>query len=68
MLLTFLYIATGLAFICVVLTLVMGGIAMGKKSEESRKASNKWMWRRIYAQVIAVVLVMLTLLVKTKSG
>jgi len=53
MLLTLLYIATGLAFLAVVLTLVMGAIAMGKKSEDSRKASNKWMWRRIYAQITA---------------
>ena len=67
MLLTLLYILTGLAFLAVVLTLVMGGIAMSKKSEESRKASNDWMWRRIYAQVAAVVLVLLTLYVK-KGG
>ncbi len=68
MLLTLLYIATGLAFLAVVLTLVMGAIAMGKKSEDSRKASNKWMWRRIYAQITAVVLIMITLYVKTKGG
>jgi len=68
MLLTLLYILTGLAFLCVVLTLIMGGIAMSQKNEESRQKSNKWMWRRIYAQVTAVILVILTVLVKTKSG
>ena len=68
MLLTLLYILTGLAFLAVIITLVMGAVAMGNKSEESRKASNNWMWRRIYAQVTAVVLVLLTLYVKTKGG
>ena len=68
MLLTFLYVLTAIAFLCVVLTLIMGGIAMSKKSEESRKKSNTWMWRRIYAQVAAVILVILTVYVKTKGG
>ena len=64
---TILYILTGLAFACVVLTLVMGTVAMSKKSEESRKNSNKWMWRRIYAQVSAIILLALTVYMRSKG-
>jgi len=66
--LTILYILTGLGFACVVLTLIMGTVAMSKKSEENRKKSNDWMWRRIYAQVATVILLVLTVYVKSKSG
>ena len=65
---TILYILTGLAFACVVLTLVMGTVAMSKKSEESRKNSNTWMWRRIYAQVAAIVLLALTVYMRSKGA
>ena len=63
-----LYILTALGFACVVLTLIMGTVAMSKKSEENRKKSNDWMWRRIYAQVATVLLLVLTVYVKSKSG
>lgn len=63
-----LYILTGLAFFCVVLTLIMGTVAMSKKSEENRKKSNDWMWRRIYAQVAAIALLALTVYMKSKGG
>lgn len=62
-----LYILTGLGFACVVLTLIMGTVAMSKKSEENRKKSNVWMWRRIYAQVATVILLILTVYVKSKG-
>lgn len=65
---TILYILTGLAFACVVLTLVMGTVAMSKKSEENRKKSNTWMWRRIYAQVAAVILLLITVYMKSKGA
>ena len=65
---TILYILTGLAFACVVLTLVMGTVTMSKKSEESRKNSNKWMWRRIYAQVSAIILLALTVYMRSKGA
>lgn len=65
--LTVLYILTGLAFICVVITLVMGTVAMSKKSEENRKKSNDWMWRRIYAQVAAIGLLALTVYMRNKG-
>lgn len=63
-----LYILTGLAFACVVLTLVMGTVAMSQKSEESRKKSNDWMWRRIYAQVSAIALLALTVYMRSKGA
>jgi len=66
--LTVLYILTGLAFLCVVLTLVMGTVAMSKKSEENRKKSNDWMWRRVYAQVAAIGLLGLTVYMKSKGA
>jgi len=63
-----LYILTGLAFACVVLTLVMGTVAMSNKSEESRIKSNKWMWRRVYAQVAAIVLLGITFYARSKGA
>ena len=63
-----LYILTGLAFACVVLTLVMGTVAMSKKSEENRQKSNKWMWRRIYAQVSAILLLGITMYMRSKGA
>ena len=63
-----LYILTGLAFACVVLTLVMGTVAMSKKNEENRMKSNKWMWRRVYAQVAAILLLRLTFYARSKGA
>ena len=63
-----LYILTGLAFACVVLTLIMGTIAMSRKSEENRKKSNTWMWRRIYAQVAAIALLAITVYARGKGA
>ena len=63
-----LYILTGLAFACVVLTLIMGTVTMSKKSEENRKKSNAWMWRRIYAQVAAILLLALTVYMRSKGA
>jgi len=64
----FFYILTGLALVCVVFTLLMGGIAMSNKSEESRKISNKWMWRRIYAQAAAIILLAVTVYLRSKGA
>jgi len=63
-----LYALTGLAFAFVVVTLIFGTAAMSKKSEENRKKSNDWMWRRIYAQVAAIGLLALTVYVKKNGG
>ena len=62
------YVLTGLALACVVFTLLMGGIAMSNKSEESRKISNKWMWRRIYAQAAAIILLAVTVYLRSKGA
>lgn len=67
LMLTILYILTALAFAFVVVTLVMGTVAMSKKSEENRKKSNDWMWRRIYAQVAAIGLLALTVYMRSKG-
>jgi len=62
------YILTGIALACVVFTLLMGGISMSNKSQESRIKSNKWMWRRIYAQVAAIVLLSITVYLRSKGA
>ncbi len=63
-----LYILTGLAGVFVVVTLIAGGASMGKKDQDSRVRSNKWMQRRVLGQAVAVGLLILTLLVKSKTG
>jgi len=63
-----LYILTALAGLFVVVTLIAGGASMGKKDQESRVKSNKWMQRRVLGQAIAVGLLILTLVVKSKGG
>jgi TRAP-type mannitol/chloroaromatic compound transport system permease large subunit len=63
-----LYVLTGLAFAFVVVTLIFGTAAMSKKTQENRKKSNDWMWRRIYAQVAAICLLALTVYVKKNGG
>ena len=67
MLLTILWILTGLAVGWVLLTLVMGAKAMGGKDADARATSNKWMQRRVFGQFVAIALLFLTLYVK-KGG
>jgi len=59
-----LYVLTGLAGLFVVFTLIAGGMSMGKKDQDSRIKSNKWMQRRVFGQAVAVGLLILTLVVK----
>lgn len=66
--LTFLYILLGLSMFAVVVTLVMGGRAMTKREEDSSNVSNKWMWRRVWAQFIALLVLGLIVLLRSKSG
>lgn len=63
-----LYVLTVLAFAAVLVTLVVGGLAMANPSEASREKSNKWMWRRIYAQVAAIGLLVLTVYVRSRGA
>lgn len=53
------------AVMVVLFTLVMGMIQLAKNTPEARMKSNKWMWRRIYAQGIAVVVLFLAVMAKT---
>ena len=64
----FLYVATCLAMIWVVVTLIVGASSMVKEGEAGRKSSNKWMTRRIWAQVTAFGLLFLTVYVRNQSG
>ena len=66
--LTFLYILLGLSLFAVVFTLVMGGRAMTKREENSSNISNKWMWRRVWAQFTALIILGLTVVVKRNGG
>jgi len=63
-----LYVLTVLAFIGVVFSLVAGGIAMQSKAEGARERSNKWMQRRVLFQVLAVILLFVTITVRSQSG
>ena len=66
--LTLLYILLGLSLAAVVFTLIMGGRAMTKREDGSRENSNKWMWRRVWAQGLALLLLVLTVFVKRNGG
>lgn len=66
--LTLLYILTGLAFLFVIWTLIMGAVAMRGKTDEAREKSNIWMRRRVIGQAVAIGLLLLMLYVKTKGG
>jgi len=68
MVLTILYILLGLSLVAVVGTLLMGGMAMASTKEKDRTTSNKWMMRRVTAQGIAILLLILTLWVKNSGG
>ena len=56
------------AVLVVLFTLVMGMIQLAKGTPEARIKSNKWMWRRIYAQGIAVAVLFLAVMAKTKGA
>ena len=64
---TILYILLGLSLLAVVVTLLMGGKAM-VGGDTDRSNSNKWMWRRVWAQGIALLLLVLIVYTKSKSG
>jgi ABC-type phosphate transport system permease subunit len=68
MLVTILSILTGLAFVYVLLTLVMGARSMGSKEEAGHQKSNKWMQRRVLGQFVAIGLLFLTFYVKRNAG
>jgi len=63
-----LYAVTILAFIGVVFSLVAGGVALQSKTEGARERSNKWMQRRVIFQALAIVLLIITITVRSKTG
>ena len=63
-----LYILTALAFVGVVFSLVAGGIAMQSKAEGARERSNKWMQKRVLFQALAIILLFVTIAVRSKIG
>jgi len=62
-----LYALTVVAFFCVIFTLVMGAKSMTGKLMADREKSNIWMRRRVLAQAVAIGLLVLTVIVKTKG-
>ena len=52
----------------VLFTLVMGMIQLASNSEEARQKSNTWMWRRIYAQGGAIVIMMIAVWLKSRGA
>ena len=63
-----LYALTAAAFIAVVFTLVAGGVAMQSKAEGARERSNKWMQRRIIFQALAIILLFITIYVRSRGA
>lgn len=63
-----LYVLTVLAFIGVVVALVAGGLAMQSKADGARERSNKWMQRRVMLQAAAIILLFITITVRSKTG
>ncbi len=63
-----LYILLAISMAAVVFTLVMGGKSMVTHNDGDRSTSNKWMWRRIWAQAVAVMFLLLILLVRKNGG
>ena len=66
--LNILYALTIISFLAVVATLIMGAISMGGKDKGSREKSNMWMRRRVTAQAVAIMMLILTLYVRKSSG
>ncbi|MEP6343976.1 MAG: HIG1 domain-containing protein [Maricaulaceae bacterium] len=63
-----LYVVTVLAFVGVVVSLVAGGMAMQSKAEGARERSNKWMQRRVQFQIVAVLLLLLVVYVRSRGA
>lgn len=56
------------AVLVVLYTLIMGMVQLVRLGEEARKKSNKWMWRRIWAQAIAIVVLFFAAYMKAQGG
>ncbi len=51
----------------VLFTLIMGMVQMAKGTAEGTRKSNVWMWRRVYAQGAAIVILILAAYLKNKG-
>ena len=51
----------------VAFTLIMGMLQMAKGTPEGTLKSNKWMWRRVYAQGGAILVFILAAYLKNKG-
>jgi len=63
-----LYVLTALAFIGVVFTLIAGGLAMQSKADGARETSNKWMQRRVMFQALAIILLIITVYMRSRGA
>jgi len=64
----FLNIVIIASVLVVLFTLVMGMIQLASNTEEARHKSNTWMWRRIYAQGGAVVIMLVAVWLKSRGA
>ena len=66
MLFYILLIAAAIMMLYTVITLVTGGVSMARTGEGARERSNSWMWKRVGAQAVALVLLYLAF--KVRNG
>lgn len=68
MMIYILYVLTAMAFIAVVVSLIAGGIAMQSKTDDARARSNKWMQKRVLFQGVAIILLFITIYVRSRGA
>lgn len=56
-----------LAMLYVVVTLVTGGSQMARTGKGAREKSNSWMWKRVGAQAVAILLLYLAFRIRNGS-
>ncbi len=64
MLFYILLIGAAAMMLYVVVTLVSGGFSMTRTGEGAREKSNDWMWKRVGAQAVALLLLYLAFRVR----
>lgn len=57
-----------LAMLYVVFTLAIGGSQMARTGKKARERSNSWMWKRVGAQALAIILLFLAFQVRKNGG
>ena len=61
-----LLIAAAAMMLYVIVTLISGGVSMVRTGEGARERSNSWMWKRVGAQAVALLLLYLAF--KVRNG